>query len=198
MGVGIPEQSPIYLYDFDMFEAHNVANQWADVGDVGGWKAERVARSMRCVNIGCEVTPHMVEVNEFMPLSGVVFICVDSMKARRSIMENVVEKNPDVACVIETRMDAETGISHCFDPHDKRQSDCWWLYWHSDNEADNIGGCSQPQSIISAIYGTTMLALKQLEQFTRIGHTYEMANRVYQDYTTFSSTSEQWPHLTGE
>jgi hypothetical protein len=196
MGVGIVSQSPIYLYDYDMFETHNVANQRADIADVNGWKAEQVAQSMNCVNIDCCVTPHMVEVDEFIPLSGVVFICVDSMKSRRVIMEEVVEKNPEVVCVIDTRMDAETGISHCFNPHNKRQSDCWWLYWHSDAEADHIGGCGEPQSIISAVFSTTGLALKQFEQFARIGNTYEMPNRVYFDFATFKSSCEHWPHLT--
>jgi len=99
-------------------------------------------------------------------------------------------------CVVETRMDAEVGISHCFNPHNQRQSDCWWLHWYSDKEADHIGGCAEPQSIISAIYGTTMLALKQFEQFARTQSTYDMPNRVYVDFANFSSASEQWPHLT--
>jgi molybdopterin/thiamine biosynthesis adenylyltransferase len=198
MGVGIPGQSPIHLYDDDMFEAHNIANQWIDIAYINEWKAEQVASNMRKLNPKCDITSHIIKVKDFINLTGIVFMCVDSMEARRIIMENVVEENLGVVCVIETRMDAETGISHCFDPHDKKQSDCWWLYWHSDEEADNIGGCSQPQSIISAIYGTTMLALKQFEQFARIDSTFGLSNRVYFDYATFVCLKEQWPHLTQE
>lgn len=196
MGVGISGQSPIHLYDDDMFEAHNIANQWADIADIGGYKAEQVACSMQKLNPECDVIAHLQKVEKFIQLTGVVFICVDSMEARRTIMESVVEENLGVVCVVETRMDAETGISHCFDPHNKKQSDCWWLYWHSDEEADNIGGCSQPQSIISAIEGTTMLAHKQFEQFARIDSTFELYNRVYFDFANFVCSKEQWPHLT--
>jgi ThiF family len=192
MGVGVKEQSPIKLYDFDRFKAHNVANQWVDSSDTDEWKVKSVADNMQRINPDCEVVAGIVTVHEYIPLSGVIFICVDSMVARRGIMEEVIEKNPEVVCVIETRMDAETGISHCFDPNDQHQSDCWWLYWHSDDEADHVGGCSQPQSIISAIYGTTLLALKQFEQFARTGDTFEMANRVYLDFVTFSSATESW------
>lgn len=198
MGVGIPGQSPIHLYDDDVFEPHNIANQWADIYSMGGWKAAQVAKNMKRINLECDVTAHMQKVETFIHLSGVVFICVDSMAARRTIMENVIEENLGVVCVIETRMDAETGISHCFDPHNTRQSDCWWLNWYSDKEAHHIGGCSEPQSIISAIDGTTMLALKQFEQFARIDSTFELPNRVYFDFANFTCSKEQWPHLTEE
>jgi molybdopterin/thiamine biosynthesis adenylyltransferase len=196
MGVGIINQSPIHLYDFDRFEYHNIANQWADIGDVGSLKVRQVALSMRGLNLDCNVSTYNKRVKWWIPLSGVVFICVDSMEARREIMEQVVEENPEVVCVIETRMDAETAISHCFNPHNKQQSDCWWLYWNTDAEADNIGGCNQPQSIFSAIIGTTALAIKQFEQFARMDHTYGMENRVYFDFPTFTCKSERWPHLT--
>jgi ThiF family len=192
MGVGIHDQSPIHLYDHDCFDGHNIANQWIDAGDVGSNKAECLAANMTRLNLGCEVVPHSHRVQEYIPLSEVVFICVDSMSSRRIIMEEVIERNPDVECVIETRMDAQIGISHCFDPFDKKQSDCWWLYWHSDEEADHIGGCSEPQSIISAIYGTTMLALKQFEKFARLGDTWDIANRVYVDFDDFKVRTEQW------
>jgi ThiF family len=191
MGVGLHD-SPIHLYDGDSFEGHNIANQWIDVADTSHNKAERVAANMIRLNMGCDVIPHGYMIQEYLLLSGVVFICVDSMVARRVIMEEVIEKNPGVVCVIETRMDAQTGISHCLNPHDKKQSDCWWLYWHSDAEADHIGGCSEPQSIISAIYGTTMLALKQFEQFARIDNTLMIPNRVYMDFDEYKIRTEHW------
>lgn len=198
MGVGISGQSPIHLYDDDTFAVHNIANQWIGVNDVEGSKVERVAAAMRQINPDCDVLVNVCRVEEYVPLSGVVFICVDSMSSRRTIVENVVECQPndDIFCVIETRMDAETAISHCFDPCDEEQSDCWWLYWHSDDEAENIGGCSEPQSIISAIYGTTMLALKQFEQFARAENTCNMPNRIFMDLSTLTCSTEQWPLLT--
>jgi hypothetical protein len=67
------------------------------------------------------------------------------------------------------------------------------MYWHSDEEAQNMAGCSGVQSIISAIYGTTMLALKQFEIFARCGNTLAMHNRVYQDFETGEMSREVWP-----
>lgn len=192
MGVGIHRQSPLHLYDADSFEGHNIANQWIDSSGVGVNKAEQVAANMKALNPKCAVYPHNEMVVEQIAMRGVVFICVDSMSARRKIMEEVVEKNYKIHCVIETRMDAQTGISHCFDPFNQKQNECWWLYWHSDQEAEHIGGCSAPQSIISAIYGTTMLALKQFEQFARTGDTLEMSNRVFMDFDTHKIRTEQW------
>lgn len=193
MGVG--EKQHIYLYDPDTFEAHNVANQWVDDGAIMETKVHAVAKAMKRINPDCKITPRAVRVSSSSILKGVVFLCLDSMAARRQIMENAIEQSRWVDCVIETRMDAETGISHCFDPHNRHQNDCWWLYWYADKETEHIGGCNQPQSIISAIYGTTMLALKQFEQYARIGKTVCMANRVYIDFDTMKAKTEEWVPL---
>lgn len=190
MGVG--ENNPIHLYDNDKFEAHNVANQWVDAGGVGRGKVEAVSDAMEWINPDCRIISHPHKLTKARKLSGVVFLCVDSMAARRQIMENAIHTSPGVKCVIDIRMDAETGISHCFNPHDEQQSDCWWLYWHSDDEADNLGGCSEPQSIYSAIIGTTALALKQFEQFARTNTTCAMSNRIYMDFNTFKIRTEKW------
>ena len=102
-------------------------------------------------------------VNQEYLLSGLVFICVDSMLVRRHVVDDMITKTDVVQCVIETRMDANVGVSHCFNPASEQQLACWRLYWHSDGEVDNMLGCGGPQSIISAIYATSALALKQLE-----------------------------------
>ena len=136
---------------------------------------------------------HAIRFTSSDSLAGVVFMCLDSMAARRQIMEHAIETSRWVDCVIETRMDAEGGISHCFDPHNKIQNECWWLNWYSDEEAEHIGGCSEPQSIISAIWGTSMLAMKQFEQFARVGDTYEMSNMVYMDFPSFKIETQHWP-----
>jgi hypothetical protein len=193
MGVGIKKQSPIHLYDGDVFEEHNLANQWAVVRGLKLPKVEAVKDEMQEINEAVAVftNPYMIE--GAVTLTGVVFLCLDSMEARRVVVDEVLAKNPFVPCVIETRMDAGVGVSHCFDPSNDRQLACWRMYWHSDYEADNLQGCSGDQSIISAVYGTTALALKQFEQFARIGSTHNMPNRVYQDFDEVHTSSEVWP-----
>lgn len=96
--------------------------------------------------------------------------------------------------MIETRVDAGVGISYCFDPNDARHVECWWLYWHPDGEAENTIGCGGAQPIIKAIYGTTMIALSQFEQFSKKYTAAGLTNRVYQDFEQFPEIhAEVWP-----
>lgn len=193
MGLGIKNHNQITLYDFDHFEPHNLANQWVTDQLLSWNKADAVTMQMLEVNPHATVSSYPYRINGYLPLTGVVFLCLDTMADRRLVMEEVVLKNRSVSCVIETRMDAGVGITHCFNPQNKKQLECWRMYWHSDREAENIAGCGGPQSIISAIYGTTAMALKQFERFARTRNTVGMYNRVYQDFEECIINRESWP-----
>jgi molybdopterin/thiamine biosynthesis adenylyltransferase len=193
MGLGIESKSPIALYDHDSFALHNLTNQWVSVPHLLKKKVDAVRAQMVEINPQASVIIHPEAVDGPIPLGGVVFICLDTMEDRRVIIDDVLEDADRVRCVIETRMDAGVGISHCFNPNDPNQLACWRMYWHSDDEAENMRGCGGAQSIISAIYATTALALKQLEHFAKKKSTADMANRVYQDFDSYVIRSEQWP-----
>jgi len=193
MGLGQEGKNPISLYDHDSFAMHNLTNQWVSIPHLLKMKVKAVRSQMLEINPQADVIDRPHEVRGEIPLEGVVFICVDSMDARRVIVDEVMEDRSRVKCIIETRMDAGVGISHCFDPNDASQLACWRMYWYSDDEADNMQGCGGAQSIISAIYATTALALKQLEHFAVKKSTKKMQNRVYQDFDECLLRSEQWP-----
>jgi len=193
MGVGVADKSPIHLYDADIFEAHNLTNQWTTSSRLHMKKVEVVRSLMLEVNPQASIIINPVRLQEETALSGVVFICVDSMKDRQALIEKVMKKPSEVHCVIEVRMDAGVGVTHCFNPNNQKQLDCWRLYWFPDSEGDNMQGCGGAQSIISAIYATTAMALKQFEHFARSKNTIDMQNRVYQDFDACTIKSEQWP-----
>ncbi len=193
MGVGVKDQSPITLYDGDKFAPHNLTNQWVTQNGIATAKVKAVQDEMEEINPEVDVTCVAEMVTGHVPLNGVVFLCLDSMSARRHIVDNLLAGNLFVPCVIETRMDAAVGISHCFNPANPNQLACWRMYWHSDREAQNLAGCSGPQSIISAIYGTTTLALKQFEAFARTGSIKGLPNRVYHDFDECLVHREEWP-----
>jgi hypothetical protein len=189
MGVGI--HSTIHLYDADRFERHNLANQAMTVEQVGQPKVEAVKKTLRRINPNCKIVTGQHEVRKCGRLDGVVFVCIDSMKDRMAIMEDI-ERNQAVRVVIETRMDANTGISFCFDPQSERHIASWWTYAYTDGEADNLTGCGGPVSIISAIFGTTMVALRQFESYARSGSAHGLNNRSYLDFDTLKSSTETW------
>ena len=192
MGVG-RVHSPISLYDFDTYEPHNLTNQYITTASVGKKKVQGLATQLRRIEPNVNLKLYETEVDLGDTFDGVVLLCLDTMTARREIVDWSLENNEQVSCVIETRMDAEVGISHCFDPNNTKHQDCWWMYWHSDQEAENTAGCGGPQSIISAIYGTSMLALKQFEKFARYKTPLLQPNRVYQEFDAGHVNFEIWP-----
>ncbi len=193
MGLGGKDKSPIHLYDADIFESHNLTNQWTTFSRIGLRKVESTRSLIWEINPQAEVFCEVVRLQESRKLSGVIFICVDSMNDRRLIIDEVLKHSEDITCVIETRMDAGVGISYCFDPNNEKHLDCWRMYWFPDVEADNMQGCGGNQSIISAIYATTAIALRQFEQFARNKSAVDMQNRIYQDFDACTIKSEQWP-----
>lgn len=194
MGVG-RAQSPIHLYDPDIYEQKNVRNQFITQSSIGKRKVEGLTKELRRIAPGIHVHQHPKEVVwlEHAELMGVVFLCLDSMKARRDIVQYCLHGNPHTRCVIETRVDAGVGISHCFEPSNEWHMDCWWLNWHPDGEAENTIGCGGGQPIIKAIYGTTAIALAQFEQFAKKRTALGIPNRVYADFDFFEEKSDIWP-----
>lgn len=197
MGLGRTD-SPISLYDKDVYERHNLANQAITKWSVGRGKVYGLAKELRRIEPGIQVRTYAEEVGSnfghFGQFDGVVILCLDDMFARNTIVRYFLANNPNVECVIETRMDARVGISHCFDPRNPRHVECWWLYWNYPNESENAMGCDGYQSIISAIYGTSMLALKQFESFARFGTALGHPNRIYQEFDEPRRVIEEtWP-----
>lgn len=192
MGVG-RHDTPIHLYDPDDYEPHNLANQAIDADKVMLSKAHGLEAQLCHIEPKLNVTAMPKKVGPGMTFDGVVFLCLDSMQQRRIIVDECLEGQRSVKCVIETRMDAETGISHCFNPNNPHHMDCWWMYWYPDDHTEVTPGCGGQLSIISAIYGTCCIALKQFELFARKKSRRLINHRVYADFRYPEDTkTEQW------
>jgi len=196
MGLGQP-LCPIHTYDGDSYEPHNLANQSIDKSNVGEMKVEGLRSRLLAINPDAVIKPHPYYVDfdtsDELDFEGVVIMCLDTMEPRADQMEFFLENNRLVDCVIETRMDAEIGMSHCFDPNNKKHQERWWELWYPDEETEDVAGCGGPQSIISAVYGTAMIALKQLEWFARGNTALGIRNRVYYDFEYATAKYEIWP-----
>lgn len=116
--IGVPR---IHIYDADRLVAQNVPSQAYDP-----------SQAERCVNkvdalverfesfSGTRIIPHYGEVTKdsVLALSGVVFVCVDSMLARREIFEYHIRYNPSVELMAEMRMGAQEGRGFIVNPCD--------------------------------------------------------------------------------
>ena len=92
----------IVLWDFDTVEPHNIANQLFTEEDVGKPKTQALAELLYKINPKLKKTLKIKEKWNEDILSDYVFMCVDSVDVRRSIVE-INRYNPSIKAVFDFR-----------------------------------------------------------------------------------------------
>lgn len=110
--LGVPR---IELYDADVVRALNVPCGAFVPADVGRPKVEALAERFAAFP-QTRIVPHTEAVGESHVFSGVVFVCVDSMDARRMMWEHCLKLRPTVPLVIESRIGPQQGLIFTVDP----------------------------------------------------------------------------------
>ena len=105
----------IHAWDFDTVEAHNLPNQIYGRADVGFPKVEALQRRLDA-DCGTVVVPHNEKVDGSQKLSGIVFVCTDTMTSRKQIWTSAIKLQLGVKLMVETRLGAEVGIIHTVRP----------------------------------------------------------------------------------
>lgn len=96
--LGIKE---LNLWDFDDVEEHNIANQMFFTSQINKSKMDAVEEICRMINCDIAIKQHGKYTDE--SLSGYVFICPDSIKVRRQILETNLG-NSNILGVFDGRM----------------------------------------------------------------------------------------------
>lgn len=96
--LGIKE---LILWDFDDVEEHNIANQMFTISQIGKPKMDAVEEICKEINPEISIRKKGIYTDEI--LSGYLFICPDSIKVRRTILETNLG-NPNILGVFEGRM----------------------------------------------------------------------------------------------
>jgi molybdopterin/thiamine biosynthesis adenylyltransferase len=143
----------ITVYDPDIVENHNLANQLYVRSDVGKLKVEGL-RKWTALKYG--VDPHSVQmpntmhfvadyVEDCTNLQGTVFLLVDSLASRAELAKSM-QNNYDIPRVIDVRMAALHGKVITFSPH--TQLDDYLATIGSDDDAE-VSACGSPYSVAS-------------------------------------------------
>lgn len=196
LGVG-QEWSPLHLCDPDRFEPHNVPSQLAtyEQGMNHCLKVDGVRENLLRTNPFAVIETHPVEAPDHtLPeISGIVFLCLDSMAARKTIVEDLLENNSNVICVIDVRMDVPGALTYCFDPNDEFQVACYFDEWYDDDEADELLGCNDEHfALRSSILGAACLAMKHFETFVEHETTWGIPNYAKLVYDAGHYELETW------
>jgi hypothetical protein len=189
LGVGVNNQ--VHFWDKDTVESHNPSNQAYDPSHIKQSKVVALQRQYQVWSGGVEAVIHNQFVTEPIELSGVVFLGVDSMQTRRAICEQSIWRKPSVSLLIEMRMDATNAIVFCVDPNNEDQIECWYAYWHGDDEAENLLGCSGHVSVIDTVQINAALGIGRFRHYAN--HQYQnMVNRIWFDVQNLQLKTESW------
>lgn len=181
--LGVGSHSAVNVYDGDRVEPHNLSNQAYLSQHVGSYKTDALYDQYYKWSGGVEIYPRAQYVTAQIPLSGIVFLCLDQMEPRKAICEQSVWRNPDVKLLIETRTSVAHAMVFALDPNRERHIECWDAYWYPSEMADNDTGCNGPQSIITSVEMTSILAVQSFLHFARTGTVEGMINRFSFDLT---------------
>lgn len=77
----------VHIYDFDTVSDHNIANQMFDETQIGMNKCDACMQMMLRINPEMKVHVHYEGLQEPYILTGHVFLCVDNIDLRRTIVE---------------------------------------------------------------------------------------------------------------
>lgn len=137
----------IHVWDDDIVEPHNLANQLYGPEDVGFPKVEALKLLIQD-QADMEIVPHRMKVEKDfrVALGDVVFILTDTMESRKEIFEDVIYGNKNTKFCIETRMGTEHIMIHSFSPLDEREIEVWKKTLYKDEETVT-SACGTPITV---------------------------------------------------
>ena len=114
----------ITIWDYDIVEPHNLANQIYTTDDIGKDKTKALADKLYAINPALKKTLQIKEAYYNQPLNGFVFMCVDSVEVRKQIME--AQK---YNMIIEAIFDFRTTLL---------EGQCYMAHWNNSKEKESL------------------------------------------------------------
>lgn len=147
------------LWDFDQVESHNIPNQAFAASDVGRNKAEAMQEIVQR-DTGLRYTTRSKYEGE--PLSGIVFSCVDSMKVRKQILDNMTG-----GIFIEVRMGVYHGQVYSVRHGDAKAREFWDSRWAGDDVIEEKSACGTSLTIGATAQFLSSIAAWQAFHYMR-------------------------------
>lgn len=159
------------LYDDDIVEDHNIANQMYRDEDIGKPKVEALREILVAINP--EIADHIRVVNGKyvdQPLSGSVFLCVDSIAVRRQIAtEN--QYNPQISVLSDVRLgltDAQHFLVNWKDPREVRNFLKTMEFTDEEARAETPHtACNVMLSVCTSVFGICSMAVSNWMTFIK-------------------------------
>lgn len=144
----------IHLYDFDVVNKHNVANQIYFNDQIDKPKTECIAETMRRINPDIDITIHDKGWTTGARLTGYVFLAVDDIEIRKQIVKEN-KYNTLIKAMFDFRMGLEDAQHYACDWSNVKNIDNFYAsmdFTHEEaKEATPVSACGTTLSVISTI-----------------------------------------------
>ena len=145
--LGVPE---LHLYDMDVVEDHNIANQFFTEEDIGKKKCDALKEILAkwATNPLCQIESHDGEVTaenaENYIENGIIFCVTDSMSSRSDLFKDFARANFRIKQWIETRMSLDTTRVYALNPCDCIECEKYEATLYTDdNTVESACGTTQ-------------------------------------------------------
>lgn len=163
----------ISLYDFDTIESHNIANQIFTENDLNKPKVQALKERMIAINpdIGDDLVLHPSGYTN-QRLSGYVFLCVDNIDLRRSIVEKY-QYDPYIKAMFDFRMrltDAQHFAADWSDPKAVQSLLNSMQFKSEEAKLDTpVSACNLSLSVIPAVWMIVSCGVANFINFVKSG-----------------------------
>lgn len=150
----------LQVIDFDMVEPHNLPSQVYTLADVGRRKTDALAQRIAVVTDRAAVRATCARLEggeQFQP--GPVILAVDSMAARRRLVDLSLAGNPRHPLIVDGRIGATQIQLLAFDPTDQDAVAAWReRFWFPDEQAAPLACGHRSVSFVGARVGALIAA----------------------------------------
>lgn len=153
----------IHLWDDDIVNTHNLANQNFTFNQLYVQKALAVAENMKAINPECNVTVHTCRWEPKGMMSGYAFMCVDSVVPRQQMAQFAKMNN---IVIFDMRMGLTSGQYYVV-PQDKL-TDYELTLQFTDEEADKLTpktACNYTLSVAYSIWALVSYCVADAVRF---------------------------------
>jgi len=152
------------VFDNDIVESHNLANQIYEPEHVGMPKVEALKKMIiRKFGFEIEARNELVTNQRSDVAATYIFLLTDTMASRKEIFENCLQYSFSTDLVIETRMGLRDGRIYAFNPNDYVHVQEWKKTLYKDEEAQT-SRCGASASIISTVTFIASMAVGRIVQ----------------------------------
>ena len=190
---GVESFGEVHGWDGDVVDLGNCRSQTYNSRHVGLLKTNALAQQMREWG-DVKMVGHSDFVDSPQLFSGVVFLCVDTMKGRHDIWMQSIKNNPCVTLMIEMRLETTHSLIHVVDPRNPEHVRMWERYWYPDDEATTTGSCGAATSLGPIADITANICVWQFIRAVEIADGAEdvLDNQIRVNMRPFTIETFQW------